>query len=362
MKVGTRQTLPLITAFLLFCGPVSTVSAADVAKEVIEFRELRGFVVGGLTFNSDGTQLATSGMLAAAEVHVWNWATRRANPRVLPMSSVAGAGNAICFSDDGALLAAGYRPDAQHGIIRVWNAQTWAGHDIVDLGPATQVMGIGFTPDGKLLIRTVDRAGRRTGNNIVANSTATLEAVWGLETQPFVARTLALSLDGQLAAVAGDTSTLGPEGPPITHHPEILIIDISHRTVLRAISKAFPDNNQIQTLAWSADSRELAAGAIVGGSFTGPDAVRIFDVASGKQILGETATTALVSGLSYSRDGRYLIEGYLDGHVRIWDGAHRQLLQTINVNDHFDTPLAISRDSRYMALGVGLDVSVWELK
>ena len=360
MKLSTRHTLRRFTALLFLCGALSTASAAgDVAKKVTEFREQPGFVVGGLAFNGDGTQLATSGMFAAPEVHVWTWRSRTTSPRVLPMSRIAGAGNAICYSNDGVLLAAGHVPAGKEGIVSLWDTATWARHDIVDLGPATQIMSIGFSPDGKLLIRTVDRAGRRTGNTIVANSTHTGEAVWGLETQPFDAQTLALSLDGQLAAVGGETWDFPP---PITHHPQILIIDVPHRTVLRTILHAFPDNNEIQTLAWSADSKALAVGAVVQGSFPGPDAVRIFDVASGSQIVGEPAKAALVSGLVYSRDGRYLIEGYLDGHVRIWDGSHRQLLQTLAVNDWFHSVLAVSRDSRYLAVGDGLDVAVWQLK
>jgi WD40 repeat protein len=60
-------------------------------------------------------------------------------------------------------------------------------------------------------------------------------------------------------------------------------------------------------------------------------------------------------------DGRYLVEACIDGKVRIWDGQHKQLLQSIPTSDHFYTVVSISRDSRYVAIAAGFDVSVWEL-
>jgi WD40 repeat protein len=152
-----------------------------------------------------------------------------------------------------------------------------------------------------------------------------------------------------------------PQGPIAIILPQITIVDLTARKIVRTIA-AFPDNNEIYALSWSADGKALAAGAAVGGSHAGPDAVKIFDPVTGSQLVGEVAEDAFVSGLRYSRDGRYLIEGHVDGNVRIWDGQHKKMLQTIPVDKRFRTALSVSPDSRFVAIASGRDVSVWEVK
>jgi WD40 repeat protein len=336
-------------------------TAHDVAKKIAEFTEDRTFVVGGLDFNGDGAQLATNGQVAGPEVHVWNWRAPSHIARVLSMNSSAGGGAAIRYSLDGSLLAVGHvldRPQVGSGLVRIWNTQTWAiAHDIAEPQGASAQMGFAFSPDGRLFIRTMDRF---SGPNLIVHRTDTWEQLWSVSTPGFTPLTLALSPDGQFVAVAGWSST--PEGPPFGSRPQILIVDLSSRRIVRTFA-AFPDNNIIQALSWSPDGKMIAAGAIIGGSPPGPDAVKIFDPQSGKQLIGEPATdAAFVSGLQYSRDGRYLIEAYIDGNVRIWDGQHKLLLQKIPIDMRFHPAVSISRDSRYFAVAVGRDVSVWDLK
>jgi WD40 repeat protein len=233
--------------------------------------------------------------------------------------------------------------------------------DIAEPQGASGFMGIAFSKDGSLFVRTIDRA---SGPNVIVHSTPNWEQLWNISTRPFSPRTLALSPKGRLAAVAGTSSVFGPgpSGLPIVLHSQILIIDLQERKVIRTVA-AFPDNTDIQTLSWSADGTSLAAGAIVDNSKRGVDAVRIFDPMTGGQLSAEVASdAAFVSGLRYSRDGHYLIEVYIDGTVRIWDARHRHLLQSIPVDEHFHSAISTSPDSRHLAIAAGRDVSVWELK
>jgi WD40 repeat protein len=337
----------------------------EVAKKIAEFKEPsgfnKGFVVGGLDFNADGTKLATNGQVAPPEVHVWEWRVPSHAPRILGMRSPAGSGEAIRFNGDGSLLAVGHGPNAlahDLGVVQVWNTQTWAAIHDIDNPQGGGTNSLAFSTDGKLLVRTIENW---RGPNLVATRTETWEQAWELELpRPWLIRKLALSPDGQFTAVAGETFERGHI--PIVTHPQILIVDLSTRKLVRTIANAFPDNNEIKTLAWSPDGKSLAAGGLVTESAPGPDAVRIFDPISGEPVVREAGTEAFVSALSYSPDGRYLAEGYIDGKVRIWDGLHKQLLQSIPVNDHFHTALTISRDSRYLAVAAGFDVSIWELR
>src|SRR5271170_4527725 len=183
----------------------------DTATKIAEFKD--SFVVGGLDFNGDGTQLATSGMVAGPEAHVWTWRASGQGARVLPMNSPAGGGEAIRYSVDGTFLAVGHKHDLSgSGVIRVWNTKNWEAREVVDTGLATEFMGLEFSPDGKFLARTVDRAGR-PGSTLVLNKIESGAEVWGFDAHPFFARTLALSPTGQFVALGGHTSALGPQGP-----------------------------------------------------------------------------------------------------------------------------------------------------
>ncbi len=337
---------------------VLTLRPPSVATKAAEFKE--SFVVGGLDFNADGTQLAVNFMVGPPEVHIWEWRGKSSVVRVLDTTVSAGPGNAIRYSVDAALLAAGHgRAGEQHGfgLVRIWDTRTGAVvRDIAEPKGASESMDFAFTPDAKFFIRTVNRGGQ-PGDYVVIHNTDTWEPVWGLATLPFVPRAVALSPDGSLLALGGQVY-----GKTFVLTPQIWIIDLRSRQVVRKIEQAFPDDNDVRTLAWSPDGRSLVAGCIVDGSFRGPDAVKIFDPATGAQIAGEEAKVAYINGLRYSADGRYLIEGRIDGRVRIWDGQHKTLLQKIPIDEHFHTALTVSRDSRYLAIGDGEHVSIWELK
>lgn len=332
-----------------------------IAIKVAEFKEHPDFVVGGIDFNGDGTQLAISGMVAAPEVHIWTWRTPSHVARMLHLVAPAGSGQAIRYSPDGSVLAVGHTREArQYGVVGIWNTHTWElVHEITDPEGGGESKGFEFSSDGALFIRTLDRV---SGPNVIVYQTDNWEPAWGLPTRPFFPNTLTLSPDGNLAAVAGSSSSMGPNGSfPLVDHPQILIVDLSSRRIVRTIA-AFPDNSQIRTLAWSPDGKTLAAGGLVTESVPGPDAVKIFDPGTGRQVIGEASKSAFVSGLRYSANGRYLVEGDVDGNVKVWDGAHETLLQAIPVNEHFRTVLSISRDSRYLAIANVTDITVWELK
>jgi WD40 repeat protein len=331
-----------------------------VAKRVAEFNE--SFPVGGLAFSADGAQLATNALVAGLDTDIWDWSGKSHIVRVLHKTAPSGSGDAIRYSPDGMLLAVGHQIDTREagfGIVRIWNTSTGKiVHDIGEPRGAGGFMGLAFSPDGKWFYRTVD-IGRSNIDGFVVHRTDTWEQVWGLLTRPFFPRTLTVSPDGQFVAIAGAT---GNFGPPITWYPKILVVDLQARKVIRTIEQAFPEHNQIHALAWSPDGKHLAAGGIVQGSFPGPDAVRLFDPTTATLIGTEQGEPSFVTGLVYTPDGRYLIEGHIDRAVRIWDGSHTNLLQRIPVDFHSHTILAVSPDSRYFSIAEGERVSVWELQ
>lgn len=140
-------------------------------------------------------------------------------------------------------------------------------------------------------------------------------------------------------------------------------MDVGKRQVIQTINPfPAPDPRThygLDSLAWDPDGVHLAAGTEFGQANAGEDAVQIFDVRTGKQIAHEPATTTKVLGLVYTPDGKYLIESAIDHTIRIWDGQHQHLLQSIKAEA---ASLAVTSDSRYLAMGGDRKILIWALK
>ena len=373
-RLSRRASLVLLSTFLAgpvlgdSTGPLLSVSrlfqakasyAGPIANKVAEFRE--DFVVGGLDFSPDGVNLAADAMVEGQDVHVRDWRNKGRLLRVLHKEALSGGGMAIRYSPDGLVLAVGNEAEKsgdRFRLVRVWNTRSWEViQDLGDTQPASGVItSFAFTPDGKFFVRTADRVGN-PGEYMIVHRTDTWDKVWGLPTLPFIPDRLAISPDGLFVALAG----IAFEGPQPT---KILIVDLSRQTVVRTIEHIFANGTPVETLAWSPDGHLLAVGTRVSDKTSvNREAVRIFDAATGAQQVDERASdAAFVSGLQFSPDGRFLVEGHVDGKVRVWDNQHKRLLQEIPVDESFDPAICISRNSRYLAVGDGKTVSIWEFR
>jgi hypothetical protein len=90
----------------------------------------------------------------------------------------------------------------------------------------------------------------------------------------------------------------------------------------------------------------------------------VFEVPSGRHIDGEQINDPGHAELRYTNDGRYLIETDVTGvragwGIRIWDGQHRALLQTIPGEY---AHLAVSRDGHHFAVNDDNKIYVFELQ
>jgi WD40 repeat protein len=341
-----------------------------VAEKVAEFSVVPkdSFFVGEIEFNPGGSELLASPLVAQDDVHVWHW---RDEPKLLnrslwptpcpggeaALNSCAITRNRLATSADGSFWAFARAPlgaEGRHKAIRIFNAQTGAVvHDFVESHGNDGAMAIAFSPDSKLFVQAVWRGGG-TSDELLVYRTDTWAQVQSLLTQPFTPRALAISPDSQKAAVAGARWTPNP-------HPQIIIVDLKNGTVTKVIDHPFPDGNEVHSLAWSCDGTSLFAGTLVYSAPFRPDAVKIFEPETGTQVRAESADTANVTAMRCSPDSRYLVEAAINGSVRVWDGQHTNLLQTIDVGaDPANVFFGISRDSRYLAIAHMDHIAVWE--
>lgn len=316
--------------------------------------------VGAISFNADGSRLAVNSMVEGHDVYVWDW---RANKLVLTLDKGGNSddGPSICYSPDGRLLAVrhGWYRDHRE-IIRIWDAQTGAiVRDIADEngwpgGPGA----LAFQSDGHLLFRAVPRQRGDGGESFIAYRTDTGTEAWGLTTTPFQSAILggvmAMAPDGQSIALGGDV--LSGDGADIQAVIEIAVIDLRARKLARTIKVP----RLISAIAWSPNGKYLAVGGMGSQDKPGDYALRIIDAVTGRVVNSIVGKDATVRAIVYSSNGKYLVVAGVEGRdVRIFDAATLELLQVLPGSEN---ALAISRDSRYLAVSREYQVSVWELK
>ena len=343
-----RLCSSLLLCFL-FLVPIAR--AGDVAVKIVELRETMG--VEGLDFSPDGKHLAATSEGDSDEVHVWDWQGSRSI--VLKMKKGGGsagpASEPLRYRPDGRFLLACHGRAEKDTVIHIWDARTGDFAQSIVEPDGGNCYAIGITPDGKQLIR-ITETGLKPKDSFIVYNTTDWQPAWSLRTIPFHPKTLTVSPDGKFAAVGGENL-----GPGIPNQPQILIIDLLKRAIVRTID-AFPLDNRVNQLAWHPDGIHIAAGATVGGTFKGPDIVKVFDATNGNLIVGEPVESpAHIFAMRYSPNGKYFVESSVNRSIRIWDGQHKTQLQEIHGEAE---SLAISADSRFLARGGDRKLLIWK--
>jgi WD40 repeat protein len=127
------------------------------------------------------------------------------------------------------------------------------------------------------------------------------------------------------------------------------VIDLSTRQE-RWVAKATDES--LKSVAISSDDKLLATGAGFSDSI-----IRLWDMASGKEIRRLEGHHAWVSALIFWPDGKTLASASADQTIRIWDTTNGQLLRTLRGHALEVWSLALSPDNRTLISG-GKDGSV----
>jgi len=327
----------------------------DIAVKVAELPKVDDEeLIYGLDFSPDGNYVAVDSN--SLKVNIWDWRKKRVERTVeKPGGDDTSATDPIRYSPDGSLLAVCMGKAIGNVVVRIWDAVNWSiAKDLTDFG-AGGGDGIAFTPNGRLLLRIIDRAGN-PGDNVIAHEVSTWKPVWGLPLDLSVA-SVAISPDGETAAIGGvltvvpwDVKNPIERVQQVSHRPQIHMINLQQRKIVKVI-----EAGTMGPMAWSPDGTRLA---LAGGP------VEIFDSRSGENLLHEKLGKSGRKHAQYTPDGRYFIECDMNGlgtglGVKIWDAGRRQLLQVIggDVGN-----ISISRDSKYLAVGIPNRISIWQLK
>jgi WD40 repeat protein len=362
-------------------------------QELLALRGLTGYVTS-LAFSPDGKRLVatTSSALlwgvVLSGIKVWDTTTAR------ELFTLRGAGGCLAFSPDGKSLAvtATGGDDRPTGEARIWDAtasQEALTLPTLFLGDSTVV----FSPDGKRLAVTGDgpkvfdvTTGQEIfnlGGSIIARGLPGLKRTRGEGTRGHMKRvtSVVFSADGtrltstsldntlkvwdastgkELHTVpirAGGTwiTAFNPDGKRIAEAAQgrVIVRDVSTGEEVLTL----PHQGQsIRTLlTFSHDGQRLAAG-------TAPDnAVRVWDAATGKELLTLQGHAKRVTSVAFSPDGQRLASGSGDQTVRIWDTATGKELLALRGHADVVSCVAFSHDGKRLASASSdRTVKIWE--
>lgn len=334
----------------------------DVAEKIAEWPDAgSGSVPFNPVFSPDGSVLASYDTYRENgqwnwKIAIWDWRNRRLLRRMDVLGNPALAYEPLTFSPDGRFLALCADGGEHDTAVRVWNAATWqVAADVVD-SYSNGCTAIAFSADSHMLLR-INNYVRSGADYLYVYSTADWQKLWSLHDEriDFSADTLAVSPTGHLAAIGGShfVKLGGPEpGGPFRIDPKVGVLDLQQKKIVRVIT--LPG---IPMMSWSPDGAKLA---MVGGD------LEILDPLSGQRLVQKQVEPSHVS-LQYSPDGRYLVlGGYMPSTglfpgfgVQIWDSQVDRLLQRIPGNA---AGIAISRDSRYLAIAQDGRIQIWQFK
>ena len=338
-------------------------SYADFTGEIIR-----------VAFSPDGTRLAFA---TVDGLHVWQLDFQTVDGGVTVINredlTIPEAGG-VSFSSDGTQLAAPSLSGTGGNAIKLWDAAT--GRELLTLlGHTGWVMGVAISPDGQRLA-----SASLDGTVKVWSLTPGQETVVVAATGAGYGTRLAYNpIAAEFATNGGDgTATLwdaetGQSRLKLAGH-NLEVLSVAYSSDGQRFATGSLDANAIIWDALSGQQLLTLSGHSVGvrdvtfspdrsrvatASFDGT--ARVWDALTGAPVLTITGHSGVVLGVAFSPDGQHLATSSTDRTAKIWNAQTGELEMTLSGHEGAIPDIAYSPDGTKLATGSGDGTAiVWD--
>ncbi|ELS47155.1 tyrosine kinase family protein [Microcystis aeruginosa FACHB-905 = DIANCHI905] len=114
-------------------------------------------------------------------------------------------------------------------------------------------------------------------------------------------------------------------------------------------------SGKVESVVYSPDGRYLASGS-------SDNTIKIWEVATGRELRTLTGHYSFVRSVVYSPDGRYLASGSSDNTIKIWEVATEKEFRKLTGHSNIVWSVVYSPDGRYLASGsYDKTIKIWEV-